>query len=255
MLVLLDFAWVSTAETPVYPAQISAIRVDEAWSPADRFDSLIKPSEPSDKTLSKGVYKGFPPADFLNADSPFEVFSALYDWFSMDDILCWWDAETVSAFKQATHCLLRRVVGHDMKVLEPLFTRTRNQSSGSDHLSATARSHGVAVPEGMSTPMRNTGLLQSLLIGTHTARKSVLSLKSCFDTTDELQEALSDEEPAYAKLYPNLILSSPFRKSSRTALMNPSAPSIPYAGGTDTGVALRIRSIILRLPWENGKSP
>ena len=61
MLVLMDMEWVENKLHFFCPTQISAMRVDEWWNCADRFDSLIKPFDASCRQWKHVAYAGAAP--------------------------------------------------------------------------------------------------------------------------------------------------------------------------------------------------
>ncbi len=81
------------------PTQIAALCVDESWELKEHFISFIKPKDKSYHNWKGEGYRGGLPEEFLSARSARAVFSDLDAWLFHDDVLCFWDGESLRLYE------------------------------------------------------------------------------------------------------------------------------------------------------------
>lgn len=100
MNVLLEMQWVTSADGAAWPSQISAVRTEEFGWINEEFHALVRPGDPGRIGRCPESYCGYPPEEFLAAQSEYDVVKAFFDWLEPGDTLCCWTAVTVGALKQ-----------------------------------------------------------------------------------------------------------------------------------------------------------
>ena len=143
MFVIADIEWMTNEDGHHSPTQLAAIRVDESWNEVDAFASLIRPRDSEFHVWRHVSYTGGKPTDFIYARNAHNVFDAFYDWLKDDDVILWWDNESLVIFKKLIGLILKKQTTHKMVELkEYVYEHLSGQdnSRGNAYKIAEARS-------------------------------------------------------------------------------------------------------------------
>lgn len=121
MYVLVDFEWVENAPGQYMPAQLAAMRVDEAWNTVSSFSSLCRPHKTGTIEWNHVAFSGSQPADFWAAPSAVCVFSDFCAWLLADDILLWWDEEPLQRFAQILRDITKQQIANKNLSVREVF--------------------------------------------------------------------------------------------------------------------------------------
>ena len=107
MFVITDIEWMTNTAGHFSPAQLAAIRVDDAWNEVDRFNALIRPRDSEFHDWKHVSYTGGTDTEFLHARNAHNVLQAFHEWLSEDDVVLWWYEESDAVFKKLVSLILK----------------------------------------------------------------------------------------------------------------------------------------------------
>ena len=100
MLVLVDIEWIHLDTDFSFLTQISAVRVDSAWTVVNRFDSLVQPPYAVSFFNSNHMaFSGHPRENFDFAFEMKDVLQQFEEWLLPNDTLCFWANPILTAMR------------------------------------------------------------------------------------------------------------------------------------------------------------
>ncbi|MBQ7357236.1 MAG: hypothetical protein IJW65_00710 [Clostridia bacterium] len=175
MYVIVDMEWETNKQGMISPTQLSAARVDEDWNVIIKFNTLIRPKDPSFYNWESAAYTGARPENFLFARSCHTAFDSFHKWLGDgDDILCWWTQPSREIYEKMCKVILKEETTRPYVILDTYMRGFLEHGScirGSAHKLAKARDIDVPLPqhdsrndvEAIRCLLRGVGFPQALL--------------------------------------------------------------------------------------------
>lgn len=164
MFVIMDLEWFETKKHHICPTQIAALRVDGDWNTVAAFNELICPHEGVSAPWGHVSFSGASSEAFIRAHSAHAVFERLEQWLKPDDVLCWWDNDSVVTLKLLLKAILKRNYTNETCILQPYFAACVNDGKlleGNPYSLAGQRK--VPTPQPRHCSMNDVCVIQRLM--------------------------------------------------------------------------------------------
>lgn len=178
MLVIVSLNWIEL-DGRFSPVQLAALRIraGRTWSVADEYYTLFRPRYNNSIQWGK-AHKGIDQRAFFSAPKARDALKAFLKWLRPNDVLCWWDERSATAFKSIVLHILGSVIDRDMCLIAPALAAGGMKaalSGGSAH--SICRSFGIKVASPEQYAKNSVEAMRLLLAKAYLATDAVLKYK------------------------------------------------------------------------------